>query len=234
MVSVGNAVKSFLELFFPQTCSCCGNTLVGEEGGLCLYCQLHLPETDFACRKNNAIEHRMAGRVPFVAAMSLLVFVQGGITQQLIHNIKYRGGRRLAYVMGHRMGKAIAFSGRFGQVDALVPVPLHPRKERRRGYNQSLLLCEGLSDVLKCPIEARSLVRTKNTATQTSMSREERAENMCNVFSLNRAERLEGRHILLVDDVMTTGATISSCWDALKEVKGIRISIATLAISGED
>lgn len=226
-------MNPLLELFFPETCCCCGRALVGEEGGLCVSCQLHLPETDFSQRKGNATEQRLAGRVPFVAATSLLVFTHGSITQQVVHDIKYRGGRRMARAMGRRMGASIATGGRFGGVDLLVPVPLHPRKERLRGYNQSLLLCQGMSETLKLPIERRALVRTANTATQTRMSREERDENMQNVFSLLRPNQLENKHVLLVDDVMTTGATICSCWEALKPVKGLCVSVATLAIAEE-
>ena len=208
--------------------------MVGEEGGLCVECQLHLPETDYARRAGNATECRLAGRVPFAAAMSLLVFTMGGTAQQVVHNIKYREGRKLARVMGRRMGQALADGGRFASADMLLPVPLHRSKERRREYNQSALLCQGMADVLGLPVETRALRRTVRTATQTHKSREQRATNMQHVFSLRHPQRLAGRHVLLVDDVLTTGATLAACWEALQAAPGLRISVATLAIAGEE
>ena len=140
---------------------------------------------------------------------------------------------QLGIVMGQQLGLALSRSGEFDGVDILMPVPLHRRKERIRGYNQSLLLCKGMAMTLGRPISEGNLVRTRHTETQTRKSREERLDNMQGVFRLSRPDELEDKHVLLVDDVLTTGSTTEGCWEAMRNVKGLRISIATLAVSGD-
>lgn len=226
-------LHDLLALFFPETCCCCRQPLVGETGDLCTRCQLHLAVSDYASRPNNPTELRLSGRIPFVAATSHLLFTHGSITQSILHAIKYRDNTRLAHSMGRMMGRSLLHSGRFDDVDLIVPVPLHPAKQRRRGYNQSALLCLGIADTFPRPVADKHLVRAKNTATQTHKNRQERLDNMRDVFAVRHPKVLYGKHILLVDDVLTTGATIEACWLTLKEIPGIRISIATLAIAGE-
>lgn len=227
------AMHDVITLFFPETCCCCGQSLVGEKESLCVDCRLHLAISDYAERKNNPAEMRLAGRIPFVAASSFLLFTHNSITQSILHSIKYRHGTHLAKVMGQLMGKNLAESGRFDDIDLIIPVPLHPAKQRRRGYNQSALICLGIAETFPHPIVNNCLLRTVNTATQTHMNRQQRLDNMQDVFSLRRPEALQDKHILLVDDVLTTGATLEACWIALQQVKGVHVSFATLAIAGE-
>ncbi len=218
-------------LLFPERCHACGNALVGEQGGLCTTCQLHLPITDYAMRPANPAEMRLAGRIPFVAATSYLLFSHGNGTQHLIHAIKYHHAIQLARQLGRRLGATLCESGRFDEVDVIVPVPLHRRRQRHRGYNQSLLICQGIADEFPRPLAWRALCRKVDTGTQTNLSRKQRADNMKGVFALRNAEVFASKHVLLVDDVLTTGATLEACWLALKDVPGIRISFATLAIA---
>ncbi len=224
-------LRGVVALFFPERCYACGKDLVGEAGGLCTACHLHLPLCNYTIRPANPTEMRLAGRIPFVAATSHLIFTQGNITQSLLHAIKYRHATRLAKQLGRQLGASLKESHRFDDVDVIVPVPLHRRRQRHRGYNQSLLISQGIAETFPRQVEHKSLQRKVDTGTQTHLSRRQRADNMKGVFMLRHAGTLSGKHVLLVDDVLTTGATIEACWLALKEVPGIKISIATLAIA---
>lgn len=233
VTKVSQALLDVAALFFPETCCCCYKPLVGETGGLCVSCQLHLATSDYAGRKDNPAEQRLAGRIPFESATSYLLFTHDSITQSLLHAIKYRQGTRVAHSMGRVLGQSISASGRFDDVDLIIPVPLHLMKLWRRGYNQSALLCYGMAETFPRPVVENRLIRKVNTSTQTHKGRQQRIDNMQDVFSVRRPDTLRGKHILLVDDVLTTGATMEACWLALQGIPGIRISIATLAIAGE-
>ncbi len=224
-------LRGVVALFFPERCCACGEELVGEQGALCISCRLHLPLSNFAPRPANPTEMRLAGRVPFVAATSYLLFAQGNIAQRLLHAIKYRHATPLAKQLGKQLGISLKESHRFDDVEVIVPVPLHYRRLCHRGYNQSLLLSLGIAEVFARPVDERLLQRKVDTGTQTRLSRKQRADNMQGVFALRHKDAFAGKHILLVDDVLTTGATIEACWLALREVPDIRISIATLALA---
>lgn len=184
-------------------------------------------------KKGNYLEQRYQGRIPVEAAMALLQFQRGNSTQKILHNIKYYNNQPLATIMGRQMGLMLKESGRFDSVDLLMPVPLHPRKERQRGYNQSLLLCQGIAEVWPKPISHGNLIRHTNTKSQTHKSREERLANMEDVFEMLRPEELKDKHILLIDDVITSGATTEGCCLALLSETRLRISIASLAVAGD-
>lgn len=226
-------LRDFIELFFPKACCICGNPLVGDEKELCLHCLLDLPSTHISNGSTNFVEARFRGRVPVVAATALFIFKRGNSTQELLHQIKYYGNERLALQMGRMMGSELANNRAFDSVDCVIPVPLHKKKIRSRGYNQSFLLCQGISETFHRPVIADNLVRTQHTETQTHKTREERLDNMRDVFAVTNAEQLKGHHILLIDDVITTGATTEACWNVLKNIEGLSISIAALAITGD-
>lgn len=226
-------LKDFIELFFPRYCCVCGTPLVDGEHELCTACLLDLPEALTAQGDNNFVEQRFIGRMPIAHATALLIFKQQNKTQRILHQIKYNGNEKLAILMGRQLGKKIASSGLFDDVDILIPVPLHRRKERRRGYNQSLRLCEGIAQSFPRKIISNNLIRIQHTASQTHKNRVQRLDNMKDVFAVKDPEALAGKNIMIVDDVITTGATAEACWKALSNVKGISINIAALAVSGD-
>ena len=223
--------RDLIELFFPRSCCLCGAPLLGSEHDICLHCLQTLPEALTAQGKDNIVDHRLMGRINYVAATSLLLFSQGNNTQRMLHQIKYRGNEPLAVTMGRQMGLQLTGNHLFDDVDIIIPVPLHPRKQRRRGYNQSLLLCRGITQTFARPVSSDNLIRIRHTASQTHMNREERFNNMNGVFRVLNPHDLIGKHILIVDDVITTGATLEACCTALKDIQGLRISIATLAVT---
>lgn len=182
---------------------------------------------------DNPVEHRLRGRIPIHAATALLYFQQGNKTQKLLHQIKYSGNEKLAVTMGRRMGIKFAESGQFDNIDILVPVPLHRSKLHKRGYNQSLLLCKGIAQTFPRPISDSNLIRKIKTDSQTHKNREERMENMSHVFEVHDPEALSGKHLLLVDDVITTGATAEACCQALCQIPNVRLSLACLAMAGD-
>jgi len=218
-------------ILLPHLCIHCGDPLVGDEQDLCTLCLTQTAWLRSDTAEDNTIEQRLAGLIPFEAAAALLAFRKDSVVQSILHNIKYYHNTRLAAQYGRLLGEMLVASGRFGEVDCLVPVPLHPLKHLRRGYNQSQLLCEAIAAVMHLPVESRCLYRRRYTQSQTRKNHQERQDNMQGVFAMRRPARLAGKHILLVDDIVTTGATTSACCDVLLTLPGVRISIAALAVA---
>ena len=200
---------------------------------MCLHCLSNLTYTLYSGHDDNRTERLLTSRLLFHHATSLLVFHQGNTVQQIIHAMKFHGNSELCLFMGRQMGLDLLQSGRFDDIDLLVPVPLHWRRRLQRGYNQSELLCRGIAEILGRPVNTRSLRRHRYTHQQSLQVSLDREENVKDAFSIRHPEELEGRHILLVDDVLTTGATIGSCGEVLKGLKNLKISIATLSIAGQ-
>lgn len=223
-------LQDLWRIFLPHLCIHCGEPLVGDEQDLCTRCLTQTAWLRNDTAEDNTLEMRLAGLIPFEAAMALLAFRKDSVVQSILHHIKYYHNTRLSAQYGRLLGESIVASGRFGDVDCLVPVPLHPFKHLRRGYNQSQLLCEAMADVMQLPIMSRCLCRRHYTQSQTRKNHQERQDNMQGVFALHHPDRLAGRHILLVDDIVTTGATTSACCDVLRTIPGIRISVAALAV----
>ncbi|MBP5540656.1 MAG: ComF family protein [Bacteroidales bacterium] len=220
-------------ILLPHLCIHCGEPLVGDEQDLCTQCLMQTAWLTTDTAEENTIGRRLAGRIPFEAAAALMAFRKDTVVQSVVHHIKYYHNTRLAAQYGRLMGEMLIASGRFAEVDCLVPVPLHPLKHLRRGYNQSQLLCEAIAHVMHLPIESHTLYRRRYTQTQTHKNHQERQDNMQGVFALRHPERLAGKHILLVDDIVTTGATTTACYDALAAIPGLHISIATLAVAAD-
>lgn len=221
--------KDILQLVFPNLCINCHQSLVLNERHLCLRCQLELPETQYHLQKDNGIEKSLWGKIPFERAFSFLYFNQAGITQKILHELKYKGNEDLAVFLGKIYGQRLLASQAANNLDGIMAIPLHPIKFRKRGYNQSQAFSFGLSEVLGIPDLSSMLLRNKNTETQTQKSRFERWDNVKNVFKLKNPETLNNKHILIVDDVITTGATIESCIKEIIEKSDCKLSIASIA-----
>ena len=223
--------ESLLHLAFPHICEGCGTDIIPPDHYLCIQCLSKLPDTHYESHASNPVEKIFWGRLPITAATSKYYFTKDSILQHLLHQFKYRGHQRLGLYLGRRMGSMLINNPRFEDVEALVPLPLFPEKERRRGYNQAMVLCTGINEVWKRPIINDAVVRIRATESQTKKNRIERWQNMEDRFQLKDPLALSHKHVLLIDDVVTTGATLEACGRAILQAENTRLSIATLCIS---
>jgi len=231
MMRVKEIKDALLQLVFPHICSGCGNDLLNNESSLCLHCISSLPETNFAMHANNPAEKIFWGRLPIAAASAQYYFTKESLIQHLMHQFKYRGNQDLGMQLGRLMGQALSQTSRFNYLDGLVPLPLFSAKERKRGFNQAAVLCEGISEILKIPVLKNVIIRTQHTETQTQKGRIERWENIEGKFQLINNKLINNKHILLIDDVITTGATLEACGHELVKGENVTLSIATLCIT---
>jgi ComF family protein len=218
-------------LISPELCEVCNTSLVRGEKIICSDCRIDIPLTRNWNERENSVEQIFWGRIPIVAATSYFFFARGSKYRILLHKLKYSGRADIGVVLGSWFGNELAACDIFLDVDFIVPVPLHPKKQKSRGYNQSEKICTGLSAAMNKPVDTKTLVRSEFTNTQTQKNRMERWHNVSNVFEVKDAEKLKDRHILLVDDVLTTGATLEACCNAIIASVDCRISIATLAFA---
>ena len=228
---ISQGVGSVVDLFLPRLCAGCDAALMSHEKALCLSCTEDLPLTRFHNDPTNPVERVFWGKLELEAATALLHFDKGGMVQHMLHRLKYKGDKEIGLELGRHMAKALMDSPRFGSVDLLLAVPLHPRKERQRGYNQSQVLVDGMTEIWGLPPAQQRLMRVVRTPSQTRKGRMDRWLNVKEAFDLSDAAALEGRHVLLVDDVVTTGATLEGCARALQKVKGVRVSVVTVAFA---
>lgn len=219
----------FVSLFYPRLCAGCGTSLVRGEDVLCLNCMADLPRTNYHYNQENPISQIFIGRANIALATSFCRFDKGGRLQHILHELKYKGNCEAGHKLGILFGYDLIQSPLFQNIDAIIPVPLHPRKEKKRGYNQSTEICKGLSESMNKPCVTDNLVRVVNTATQTHKGRFDRWENVSGIFKVKVPELLAGKHLLVVDDVVTTGATLEACSEPLLRIPGVRVSIATVA-----
>ena len=209
-------LEPLLQLFFPHLCACCGISLHWHEQSCCYSCLKQLPFTDFFDIPNNQVEHLFTGRITVTAA-SLLYF-ESKYTQLMLHLFKYKKRKSIGVLIGQLIAESINNSKRFQSIDLIIPVPLHPRKEKIRGYNQSWIIAKTIGQQLNIQAKNNLLVRNTFTDTQTKKDRLNRWKNVDNKFSTTKDEQLSGKHVLLIDDVVTTGATAEACLQTLKNV----------------
>jgi len=221
--------NDIFNLFFPNKCVYCGNNLTNIETEICINCLNKLPKTNFIDDIQNPVFQKFWGRVNIEFAVSMYYFVKHSMVQYLFHQIKYKGRKELAKRLGQEFGLQLNTSNIFKKCDALVPVPLHPKKQKKRGYNQSEWIAKGISDILSIPVETGLIQRHVNSTSQTRKNRKERWENVRTAFSLYPNISAKYTHILLIDDVVTTGATLESCSSLLINKLGVKVSIASLA-----
>lgn len=231
MMLIKRLLENLLSLLFPNLCCGCGAYLYRGEDQLCTGCIYHLPYTDHHLHAANIAARQLWGRLPCNAVMSLLYFKKGSRTQNIIHSLKYKGRKELAVKLGHMIAQKLLMNPVYNGIDQIIPVPLHWSRLKKRGYNQSLLIAQGIAATLQIPLNTSSLQRSKITETQTKKARYKRFENMQTAFSIADSSTIQGKHILLVDDVMTTGATLEACGLVLFEANIARLSIATIAFA---
>lgn len=222
-------LADFASLLFPELCVACRETLVTGEDLLCTDCRFNLPYTNFHLQTDNIVARQFWGKIKVEAAFALFYFTKGGKVQNLMHELKYNGQQQVGKLAGNMAGGQLIQNDIFKTVDYIIPVPLHKKRMRKRGYNQSACFAEGLAAKLNAAIELDNLVRVRATETQTHKSRFARFQNMQEVFTVKNRERLKDKHILLVDDVITTGSTLEACGTKLLEIEGLKLSIATIA-----
>jgi ComF family protein len=219
---------SVLHIIFPHVCDGCGNDLLNIESNLCIRCLASLPETNFEMHQSNPVEKDFWGRLPIANASAHLYFTKESLVQHLMHLLKYRGNKEIGLQLGRIMGIALRSSNRFHDIDALIPLPLFPSKEKKRGYNQAEVLCDGIAEVLSLPVLSTVITRPHHTETQTKKGRIERWKNIEGKFRLTDPGAIRNKHLLLVDDVITTGATLEACGNELLSAENVKLSVATL------
>jgi ComF family protein len=226
-----SVTNDLLGLFYPKICLTCAKVLIKYEEILCFSCKSDLPLTNFSKFEYNEMEKIFYGRVALEAGTSLLHYSKNGNVQKLIHDLKYKKRQKIGLFLGEMLGDEILEHHRFDTVDCILPVPLHPSKIKIRGYNQVTTFGQALSEKLTIPYYDDILRGRARAKTQTHKNRFDRLKNLEENFELSDKETLKNKHVLLIDDVVTTGATIEACCIQLSQIKNIKISIATMAIT---
>ena len=226
-----NIFDNFIELFFPRLCPVCKKKLSPAEEFVCLKCMIHLPRTPFRINVGNKMEELFYGTVPVVKAYAYFNYKKGSDYQNIIYRLKYKNEKKLGEYMGERFGAELLNYVPFPKIDFICPVPLHPKKEKKRGYNQSEYIAIGLSKSFHVPILKNNIQRVKYTISQTHKTRFERWENVQNIFKVVNPLLFTNKHIIIVDDVVTTGATLASCVTAIKSCCNAKVSLLTLGIA---
>lgn len=222
-------LADFVSLLFPELCPACGASLVANEHIICSDCRYNLPYTNFHLQADNIVARQFYGKINVEAVYALYYFNKGGKVQSLMHHFKYKGMQQIGNLLGNMAGTQLMENHIFNTADLIIPVPLHKSRLKERGYNQSACFANGLAQKLNAVVEDDNLQRAIATATQTHKSRFARFENMQEVFMVKHPERLMNKHVLLVDDIVTTGSTLEACGIELLKIPGLKLSIATIA-----
>jgi len=225
-------LSKILDLFYPQLCFACEEVPLMKGTSICTSCEYKIRPTEYHLREENPVSERFWGRVKLERATSAFSFMKGGLLQNLIHKLKYENKPQIGVELGRMYAAMLLEDDFWKSVDYIIPVPLHPKKRHERGYNQAELWAMGLSEGLGVDWTDQFLVRRDYTETQTKKSRMERFQNVENAFEVPDGTKIEGKHLLIVDDVLTTGATLEACALTLLKVPNVSISIACIALAG--
>ena len=223
--------KSIVNLFFPKVCSGCNSFLLTNENVICTVCRHDIPLTNHHLNPDNDASKKFYGRIPILHASALFYFHKKGIVQQLIHNLKYKGHEEIGSIIGEWYAEDLSKMDFIQTVDEIIPVPLHPRKLKERGYNQVTTFGRALSSSLNLPYNDTILVRNKYSKTQSKKNLLGRTEGIESVFDVTFTEKDHDKHFLLIDDVITTGSTLEACSRALLKIPGAKISIVCMAMA---
>lgn len=226
---VKQILGDFVSLFFPSYCLACTDSLVKGEQVICTRCMLELPQTDYHTELENPLRRRLSYRIPVKYAMALFKFSKNGRVQHLLHELKYRNHPEIGEALGRAYGDKMRETNQFRELDIIIPVPLHPSRKRKRGYNQSARFASGLSEKLGVPFSDDLMARRIVTGTQTLKTKLTRWESMSGVFSVKESAAIHNKNILLVDDVVTTGSTLEACAEPLLRAGCKELSIACIA-----
>ena len=222
-------LNDLISLIYPNECYCCNRVVPAKEVGICLTCRLELPETKYCLLETNPLTELFYGKVEVAKCMALYHFNKGGLVQKLMHQLKYNKKDEVGRILGREI--AVQWQTYYADdiPDLIIPIPLHRSREVLRGFNQAAVIAEGVSDVLDKPYSPNALLRMSHNSTQTNKAVYERWENVKDIFSVTGSEELADKHILLVDDVITTGATLTAAIGTLQSVKGLKVSVAAVA-----
>lgn len=221
--------KDVVNLIYPNTCQGCGTELVGNENLICVACWKIMPKTNFHLHKNNPAEQKFWGRVKIEHASAMFYFNKDTRIQSVLHALKYQNKKEIGFELGQRYGKELTQSEWINETDVLLPIPLSKQKLKFRGYNQSEWICKGIGTILNIPVNTHSIIRSKNTRSQTTMSITDRIQNVKNAFTVHDSNDLNNKHIVLLDDVLTTGATLESCAREILKIGNTKVSVLTIA-----
>ncbi|WP_367057301.1 phosphoribosyltransferase family protein [Algibacter sp. 2305UL17-15] len=224
-------MKSIINLFFPKVCYACSDYLSDNEETICINCRHDLPVTDFHFNNDNAIQNVLRGRAKIEHGTALFRFEKKGPVQQLIHGLKYRGYEHIGVLLGDWLGGELKTVAGYQNIDMVIPVPMHPKKLKKRGFNQVSKFGQQIAKALNSQYVDDVLIKITNTASQTTKKQFTRWTNNDELFALKNITTIENKHILLVDDIITTGATLEACISVLSQAKNTKISIATMAIA---
>jgi len=220
-----------LNFFYPNICISCGNILLQREYLFCLHCLYNLPETRYHEFEHSPVSQLFWGRVPVENASSFLFYKKGDKVQKILHHLKYYGAKEVGFFLGNIYGIQLIQHEKWKKIDVIIPIPLHKKKVRKRGYNQSEWIAKGLSAGMQIPYNTNLLIRSEFTETQTKKNRFQRWQNVKEVFDITDSHLLNNKHVLLCDDVLTTGATLEAAMQKLTVIPSIKMSVVTLAIA---